>query len=76
MKQIGILSVIVVGRPEKIILVVTAHSHHPSTTHIHPPATARSGSWISATICASMYVPMLPMHVPLLPMHVPMLLPD
>jgi hypothetical protein len=35
-KQIGILlSVIVVGRPEQIILVVvTAHSHHPSTTHV------------------------------------------
>jgi hypothetical protein len=32
MKQIAILSV-VVGRPEQILLVVTAHSH-PSTTHI------------------------------------------
>ena len=31
-KQIGILSV-VVGRPEQMILVVTAHNH-PSTTHI------------------------------------------
>ena len=47
-KQIGILSV-VVGIPRQIYVVITTHSH-PRTTNI--PA-ARSGAWISATICAN-----------------------
>jgi hypothetical protein len=54
-QQIGIISV-VVGRPKRIFIVVTAHSH-PSIMqhHPHPPLhpTARSGAWISATICAN-----------------------
>ena len=49
-RQTSILLSVVVGIPRQIYVVITTHSH-PRTTNI--PA-ARSGAWISATICANM----------------------
>jgi hypothetical protein len=59
-KQIGSISAwLVVGRPKQIFIVVTARSHPGTTTHIPQPPRDRR-AWISATICANMYVALLP----------------